>query len=140
MRDILSIALVASVCGADARVRFVQRAVAPGDDEITAARKLLATLTLDGALITGDAIHPRGIHAVEQLIAACDRADLPAPARKAMNLLADQLVDMQRKIEILTADIRAEARGNVAASRRWATGICADGSVPGGPAEGTPPA
>lgn len=31
--------------------------MAPGENEITAARALLATLTLDGALVTGDAIH-----------------------------------------------------------------------------------
>src|SRR5690606_31724109 len=34
-----------------------QRAVAPGENEITAARALLATLSLDGSLVTGDAIH-----------------------------------------------------------------------------------
>jgi len=28
---------------------------------------------------------------------ACDRADLPAPAHKALNLLADQLVDTQKR-------------------------------------------
>jgi transposase len=60
---------------------------------------------------------PRGIHNVERLITACDRADLPAPARKALNLLADQLVDTQKKIEALTADIRADARANDAAQR-----------------------
>lgn len=43
--------------GADARLSVGQRAVAPGENEITAARALLATLTLDGALVTGDAIH-----------------------------------------------------------------------------------
>jgi transposase len=60
---------------------------------------------------------PKGIHNVERLIAACDRADRPAPARKALNLLADQLVDTQKKIEALTADIRADARANEAAQR-----------------------
>lgn len=60
---------------------------------------------------------PKGIHNVERLIAACDGADLPAPARKALNLLADQLVDTQKKIEALTADIRADARANEAAQR-----------------------
>lgn len=60
---------------------------------------------------------PKGIHNVERLIAACDGADLPAPARKALNLLADQLVDTQRKIEELTADIRADARANEDAQR-----------------------
>lgn len=60
---------------------------------------------------------PRGIHNVERLIAACDRAGLPAPARKALNLLSDQLVDTQKKVEGLTADIRADARANEAAQR-----------------------
>ncbi|WP_121633619.1 IS110 family transposase [Tropicibacter alexandrii] len=60
---------------------------------------------------------PKGFHNVERLIAACDRADLPAPARKALNLLADQLVHTQKKIEGLTADIRADARGNEDAQR-----------------------
>ena len=50
---------------------------------------------------------PKGIHNVERLIAACDRADLPTPARKALNLLVDQLVDTQKKIEALTADMAA---------------------------------
>jgi transposase len=36
---------------------------------------------------------PKGIDTVERLIAACDRAGLPAPARKALNLLADQRAD-----------------------------------------------
>lgn len=60
---------------------------------------------------------PKGIHNVERLIAACDRADLPAPARKALNLLADQLADTQKKIDALTADIRADAKANEAAQR-----------------------
>jgi len=37
--------------------RDKQRARAAGENEITAARALLATLTLGGALVTGDAIH-----------------------------------------------------------------------------------
>lgn len=60
---------------------------------------------------------PKGGHNVERLIAACDRADLPASARKALNPRADQLVDTQNKVEDLTADIRADARGNEAAQR-----------------------
>ena len=50
---------VVTAFGADARLSFGQRAVAPGENEITAARALLATLTLDGALVTGDALHAR---------------------------------------------------------------------------------
>lgn len=60
---------------------------------------------------------PKGIHNVERLIAACDRADLLATARKALNLLADQLVDTQKKIDVLKADVRADANTNEAAQR-----------------------
>jgi transposase len=59
----------------------------------------------------------QGIHNVGRLIETCDRADLPSPARKALNLLADQLVDTQKKIEDLTADVRADAATNEAARR-----------------------
>lgn len=48
---------VVTAFGADARLSVGQRAVAPGENEITAARALLATLVLGGALVTGDAIH-----------------------------------------------------------------------------------
>jgi len=48
---------VVTAFGADARLSVGQRAVAAGENEITAARALLATLTLGGALVTGDAIH-----------------------------------------------------------------------------------
>lgn len=48
---------VVTAFGADARISLGQRAVASGENEITAARALLATLALDGALVTGDAIH-----------------------------------------------------------------------------------
>ena len=43
--------------GTEARLAIGQRAVAAGENEITAARALLATLTLEGMLVTGDAIH-----------------------------------------------------------------------------------
>jgi len=59
----------------------------------------------------------KGIHNVGRLIAACDKAGLPAPARKALNMLADQLIDSQKKIEALTADIRADASASEAAQR-----------------------
>ena len=59
----------------------------------------------------------KGIHNVGRLIAACDKAGLPAPARKALNMLADQLIDSQKKIGALTADIRADAQANDAAQR-----------------------
>ncbi|TCM72135.1 IS110 family transposase [Rhodovulum steppense] len=59
----------------------------------------------------------KGIQNADRLIAACDRADLPAPTRRALNLLADQLIDTQRKIAQLTADIHADAKANDAAQR-----------------------
>jgi len=52
-----------------------------------------------------------------RLIEACENANLPTVARKALNLLADQLVDTQKKIADLTADIRTEASANDAAQR-----------------------
>lgn len=48
---------VITAFGADARLSAGQRAVTPGENEIAAARALLAMLTLDGALVSGDAIH-----------------------------------------------------------------------------------
>ena len=48
---------VVTAFGVDARLSLGQRALAAGENEITAARALLATLALDGALVTGDAIH-----------------------------------------------------------------------------------
>lgn len=60
---------------------------------------------------------PKGIQNVGRLIEACENAKLPAVARKALNLLADQLVDTQKRIADLTADLRADASANDAARR-----------------------
>ena len=48
---------VVTAFGTEARVAIGQRAVAAGENEITAARALLETLTLEGMLVTGDALH-----------------------------------------------------------------------------------
>lgn len=48
---------VVAAFGAQARISIGQKAVAEGGSEILAARALLETLALDGALVTGDAIH-----------------------------------------------------------------------------------
>ncbi len=48
---------VVTAFGSDARLSIGQRGVAPGENEITAASALLAALTLEGVLVTGDAIH-----------------------------------------------------------------------------------
>jgi predicted transposase YbfD/YdcC len=48
---------VVTAFGAQARLVIGQSAVPPGGNEITAARALLETLCLEGALVTADAIH-----------------------------------------------------------------------------------
>ena len=60
---------------------------------------------------------PKGIHNAERLIDACHAQDLPDNARCALNLLADQLIDTQRKIAELTADVHEDAKSNEAARR-----------------------
>lgn len=60
---------------------------------------------------------PKGIQNAERLITACGGAGLPIAARKALNLLADQLVDTQSKVAELTSDVHANARANDAAMR-----------------------
>ena len=48
---------VVTAFGTGARVAIAQRAVAEGENETLAARAMLATLALDGVLVTGDAMH-----------------------------------------------------------------------------------
>ena len=48
---------VVTAFGSGSRIVIGQRSVAPGENEILAARALLETLTLDGMLVTADAIH-----------------------------------------------------------------------------------
>lgn len=60
---------------------------------------------------------PKGIQNVNRLIEACENAKLPAVARNALNLLADQLVDTQKRITALTAELKADASTNEAARR-----------------------
>ncbi|SDM07323.1 IS110 family transposase [Aliiruegeria lutimaris] len=60
---------------------------------------------------------PKGIHKIDRLIAACDEAKLPVPARKALNLLAGQLTDTQKQIEDLTSEVPRNAVTDEAARR-----------------------
>lgn len=48
---------VVTMFATEARLVLGQRAVAPGENEITAARELLRLVDLNGALVTADAIH-----------------------------------------------------------------------------------
>ena len=59
----------------------------------------------------------KGIHDVGHLIAAWAKAGLPAPARKALNMLAGQLVETPKKSAALRADIGADASASEAAQR-----------------------
>jgi predicted transposase YbfD/YdcC len=85
---------VVTAFGADARLSVGQRAVAPGENEITAARALLATLTLDGALVTGDAAHAQAETAALVLERGGDylfalKANRPAMLREVEAFFAD---------------------------------------------------
>ncbi len=85
---------VVTAFGADARLSVGQRAVAPGENEITAARALLSTLTLDGALVTGDAIHAQAETAQLVLERGGDylfalKANRPAMLREVAAFFAD---------------------------------------------------
>lgn len=80
--------------GTHARVSPGQRAVAEGQNEITAARALLATLALDGALVTGDAIHAQAETARLILDRGGDwllalKANRPAMLREVAAFFAD---------------------------------------------------
>lgn len=59
----------------------------------------------------------KGIQNVGRVIEACESAKLPVVARKALNLLADQLVDTQKRIAELSNDIHADAKANECAKR-----------------------
>jgi predicted transposase YbfD/YdcC len=85
---------VVTAFGADARLSVGSRAVAPGENEITAARALLATLALDGALVTGDAVHAQAETAQTVLDRGGDylfalKANRPAMLREVAAFFAD---------------------------------------------------
>jgi len=60
---------------------------------------------------------PMGRQNTDRLIAACDGARLPAAARQALKLLADQLMATQEKIEELTAEMCRSTTTDEAARR-----------------------
>jgi len=85
---------VVTAFGAEARLSVGQRAVAPGENEITAARALLAVLRLDGALVTGDAVHAQAETAQLVLDRGGDylfalKANRPAMLREVAAVFAD---------------------------------------------------
>ena len=60
---------------------------------------------------------PKGIQNTGRLIEVRDKATLPDAARKALNVLADQLMDTKKKIEDLTVDVANAAASDEAARR-----------------------
>lgn len=91
---------VVTAFGADARLSIGQRAVAPGENEITAARALLETLALDGALVTGDAIHAQAETAQLVLDRGGDylfalKANRPAMLKAVAAFFADPPVPLE---------------------------------------------
>lgn len=86
-----------------------QRAVAAGENEITAARALLELLDLEGALVTADAIHCN----VETARTVLDRggdyllalkANRPATLRDVEAYFADPKADIDGTLETVDAD------------------------------------
>lgn len=127
---------VVTAFGSDARLSVGQRAVGPGENEITAARALLATLTLDGALVTGDAVHAQAETAQLVLDRGGDwlfalKANRPAMLREVAAFFADPPEPLET-CETIDADHgRLETRRHrVTHSVDWLFG---DRSEPGAP-------
>lgn len=128
---------VVTAFGADARLSIGQHAVAPGENEITAARALLATLSLGGALITGDAIHAQAETAQLVLDRGGDylfalKANRPAMLKAVAAFFADPPEPLEG-FETMDADHgRIETRRHrVTHSTDWLFG---DRAEPGAPA------
>ncbi|MBK8209252.1 MAG: ISAs1 family transposase [Rhodospirillales bacterium] len=129
---------VVTAFGADARLSVGQRAVAPGENEITAARALLAMLTLDGALVTGDAIHAQAETAHLVLDRGGDylfalKANRPAMLREVAAFFADPI-----SISRSATSRRWSAAPSVRPARPWccSTSSAAKASKPSCKANG----
>ena len=62
-------------------------------------------------------VAPKGVHNVERLLAPAGEAALPEPARPPILLLAEQFRDTHKRIEAVTADIKAKAGEDPVARR-----------------------
>lgn len=62
-------------------------------------------------------VAPKGVHNVGRLPEAAERADLPAPARVPLRLLAGQFPETRDRIDALTKGIRRKAETSEAAKR-----------------------
>lgn len=127
---------VVTAFGADARMSLGQRAVAVGENEITAARALLTTLTLQGALVTGDAIHAQAETAQLVLDRGGDylfvlKANRPAMLREVEAFFADPPEPMQVFETVDAEHGRVETRRHrVTHSVDWLLGDRAEPGTP----------
>lgn len=60
---------------------------------------------------------PKGVHNMSRLIAEAEGADLPAEARMPLDLLAGQFRDTKQRIDVMTAQIKADAEVDETARR-----------------------
>ena len=60
---------------------------------------------------------PKGVHNMGRLIAEAEGADLPAEARMPLDLLAGQFRDTKQRIDVMTAQIKADAEVDETARR-----------------------
>ncbi|MBW7860854.1 MAG: ISAs1 family transposase [Rhodocyclaceae bacterium] len=127
---------VVTAFGAGARVSIGQRAVAEGENEITAARALLGLLSLEGQMVTGDAIHAQAATAQIVLERGGDylfalKANRPAMLGEVATFFADP-PDALPMHETVDAD-----HGRIEIRRHWVTHstdwISGDRAEPGAP-------
>lgn len=127
---------VVTAFGSDARLSFGQRAVAEGENEIVAARALLSTLALDGALVTGDAIHAQSETAETVLGRGGDYLFALKANRPAMLAAVEAFfADPPSPLEVFeTADAD---HGRIETRRHWVTHsvdwLFGDRAEPGAP-------
>jgi len=62
-------------------------------------------------------VAPKGVHNVERLLAMAEDAALPESARQPMQVLAEQFRDTRRRIDAITADIKARTQTDTVARR-----------------------
>ena len=62
-------------------------------------------------------VAPKGVHNVVHLLAMAEGAALPESARQPMQFLAEQFRDTRRRIDAITADVKARAQMDTVARR-----------------------
>jgi predicted transposase YbfD/YdcC len=104
--------------GTGARVAIGQKAVAEGENEILAARKLLETLALGGLLVTGDALHAQSETAAQVLAQGGDYLFALKDNRPAMR--AEVAAFFETPPEPLPAFVTTDAdHGRIELRRHW---------------------